>query len=46
MPASLSAMLGDGYSVPMLDAIAREMAPAFGWAGNGGVSESASPNLL
>jgi hypothetical protein len=30
----------------MLDAIAREIAPALGWAGNRGVSESAGPNLL
>jgi hypothetical protein len=30
----------------MLDTIARETAPAFGSAGNVGVSESASPNLL
>jgi len=38
--------LGVEYNAQMLDTIAREVAPAFGWKPESTVSESASPNLL
>jgi len=43
---TVPSQLGVEYNAQMLDTIAREVAPAFGWKPESTVSESASPNLL
>ena len=43
---TVPSQLGVEYNAQMLDTIAREVAPAFGWKPKSTVSESASPNLL
>jgi len=43
---TVPSQLGVEYNAQMLETIAREVAPAFGWKPESTVSESASPNLL
>ena len=43
---TVPSQLGVEYNAQMLETIAREVAPAFGWKPESTVSESGSPNLL
>ena len=43
---TVPSQLGVEYNAQMLDTIAREVAPAFGWKPERAVSETASLNLL